>query len=243
MLHHPQRPLGSRAFTLIELLVVIAIIAVLAALILAGMGRAKEKAAESKCLARLRSIGVAIQAYASENQTLLPSSGTSSDPSKPVPSPPSSRWPLKLAKYMDIGVPKPGEAGFSADKVYNTDIFSCPVFDGDPAATGAKAVYGLNENLTDEFNPVRQVAISNLSSFPVLGDAGLSGGLTMRTTLGPNPVARDFGWSGQTYASGPSPNHNGRCSFLFGDGHVEARGICTAGEWPWNNPAIFKPQP
>lgn len=62
-------------FTLIELLVTIAIIAVLAGLLMAGVGGMKAKGQEAKAASDLRQIGAALLAFASENQGLFPISG------------------------------------------------------------------------------------------------------------------------------------------------------------------------
>ena len=59
-------------FTLIELLVVIAIIAILAALLLPALGRARERAYITQCLSNLRQIGLGIKMYAQENNETLP---------------------------------------------------------------------------------------------------------------------------------------------------------------------------
>ncbi|MBI1757596.1 MAG: prepilin-type N-terminal cleavage/methylation domain-containing protein [Fimbriimonas ginsengisoli] len=59
--------LRRHAFTLIELLVVIAIIAILAAILFPVFAQAKEAAKSTSCLLNTRSIGLAMQLYASDN--------------------------------------------------------------------------------------------------------------------------------------------------------------------------------
>lgn len=105
-----------KGFTLVELLVVIAIIGVLAALLLPALGRAKDKALDTRCLNTLKQIGIAIYSYADDHEGRLPAAEPL--PSNPVD--PTNALPRicdVLAQYLS----------------YNTNsmptalsVFNCP---------------------------------------------------------------------------------------------------------------------
>ena len=68
----------GRFFTLIELLIVIAIIAILAGMLLPALNQAREKSRAASCMGNLRSMGIAFNAYFSDNKEYSPNSSIKS---------------------------------------------------------------------------------------------------------------------------------------------------------------------
>jgi len=83
------RTLRPRGFTLVELLVVIAIMAVLVAILLPALGRAKKVAKTSRCLANTRSMGQSLNIFMSDRQINIQYTGFA----------PDNAWTAVLKEY------------------------------------------------------------------------------------------------------------------------------------------------
>ena len=214
------------AFTLVELLVVIAIIALLAALLLPSLARAKANAQSAACKGNLRQLGISLQMFLSQNH-YYPVNGRNN--TKPASLPNSDRfWLGKLAREA-LGISQPS-TNFQRDGVWRcpsarwsasmgndlsqfTDYgYNDEKFSGKGLGDAANK-FGLQGHYlpdTDSFRPIAESEVAAPSDMMAIGDCFEANALFMRR---PIEVFEEFG--------NIVTRHRGRANVAFCDGHVE----------------------
>ena len=234
-----------RGFTLIELLVVIAIIAILAAMILPALAKAKQKAYGAVCTGNLRQWGLAMTMYLDENNQIFPL------PKIPTATPGAPGYNENKPQWQNFsdfhnagqgdgawfnGLPpyvagKPlwqiANESSSSSFVSSKKIFDCPAANTQPSefSDPNRIVFNYGMNPKGNTGLPANIAygtsftatmVKNPSAFVVLADNRAHSTETPFYGTSPgNEVGVEHCWVLQM-----SSRHNAGANLNFGDGHV-----------------------
>lgn len=141
----------KKAFTLIELLVVISIIAILISILLPALGKAREAARGTQCMAKIRGFGVAMAAYLADNKDWWVAgcewpNQPAYTPNAPGPSTSWDQgwgWPEAIYGYLK----QPGAYKWDAGDGKKETLYTCPTDPWDVKYPGEGALsYTMNAN-------------------------------------------------------------------------------------------------
>lgn len=212
----PDSPRSCRAFTLVELLVVISIIAVLIAILLPALSKAREAAQAVKCQSQFRQIGLAMQFYCNDSKGFTPYT-------KAFPAGGStgySGWEWWLTPYLVTG------GTYSAnDRDLTKKYINCPSFPDRASLSYQTNLHVMGYAVTtppgqstgayafqSSVNSWRQP-----STLYMMLEAYSTGGTTLNNAFG---YASKSGLPADTWRRGPYVHTSETKFALFGDNHV-----------------------
>jgi prepilin-type N-terminal cleavage/methylation domain-containing protein/prepilin-type processing-associated H-X9-DG protein len=138
-----HRRVSRRGFTLIELLVVVAILALLIAILLPSLARARRQAQQVVCQTQMRELSMGIRYYGQAHRGFIPPFRSSGIPAMIDPAPDNRSWAVIVDPYIPTKL-----RDTSTDKETYLDVHHCPSkqsndAEGDPGSP-VFGSYGMN---------------------------------------------------------------------------------------------------